>query len=108
MAIKRFKVLFDGTTAGTGDWYELDTRYEDDSTRVLQIELTASDTAIIQGTTKDVKGPDKSFLDTLAPDEITNIVTVSADGFYNLTGAWRYIRVQKTGTAGNVKVQGMI
>jgi hypothetical protein len=108
MASKRHHILYQSAAAGNGDWVQLDTRYEDDTTRVIQVELTASDTVIIQGITKDVKGIDKSFLDDLTAADITNITTISADGFYNLTGAWSFIRAQKTGTAAVATVQGMI
>lgn len=108
MAIKRHKILLDQTAAGSSDWFQLDTRYEDDTTRIIQVELTAADTVILQGITKDVKGADKSYLDSLDADDIAVITTISADGFYNITGAWSHIRVTKTGTAGNAKVQGMI
>ena len=108
MANKRFKVLYNSAVAANGNWIDLDTRYEDDTTRVIQVSLTSPDTVVIEGTTKDIKGIDKSFLDTLTADEITTITTVSSDGFYNLTGAWTYIRVRKTGTAAVALVQGMI
>lgn len=111
-SIKRHKVLYDATAAATGDWVRLDNRYEEYGGRVFQAELTAADTLVIEGTTKDVKGltaaQEATMLAALGPNDITAITTISADGSYLLEGPWSYIRARKTGTAANGKVQGFI
>lgn len=107
-SIKRWKTLYDAVAAGNGDWIALDSRYDESPSRVIQVELTSTDTIIIQGITKDVKGIDKSFLDTLNANDISVITTISADGSYHLQGPWTYIRAVKTGTTANAKAQGFI
>lgn len=107
-SIKRWKVLYDSIAAGNGDWIALDVRYDESPVRTIQVELTSTDTIIIQGTTKDVKGTDKSFLTSLATDEIATITTISADGAYTLNGPWTYIRAVKTGTTARAKAWGFV
>jgi len=111
-SIHRHKELYNDTAAGTGDWVRLDNRYEEYGGRVLQSEVTAADTLIIQVTSKDVKGltaaQEAAMLAALDAADITVLATVTADGPYLLEGPWSYIRVVKTGTAGVGKVQGFI
>ena len=108
MGIRRHKVIYDDSAAGTSDWVHLDTRYEDHFGRVLAIVLTAGDTVELQGTVKDVKGIDKSFLDDLSASEIHSIKTYTATENDILEGAWTFIRVVKTGTNGTALVEGYI
>lgn len=107
-SVKRFKVLFDAATASTGSWFALDSRYDESPTRAIQIDLTVGDTVVIEGTTKDVKGTDKSFLTTLSANEISILGSYTASDADVLEGPWTYIRVRKTGTTGPAKVQGFI
>lgn len=109
MGIKRYKVLFDASTASTGEWFSLDSRYDQSTERVVQVDLTVGDTVYLEGTTKDVKGIDKSFLDDLEASDISIIGTYTADNTGDvLVGPWSYIRVRKTGTTGAAKVSGFI
>jgi hypothetical protein len=108
MGIKTYQVLYDDSAAGNGEWFQLDTRYEDTSERVIQVELTTTDTIKIEATAKDVKGGDKSFLDDLEANEIVTLTTISADGSYTIVGPWAFIRAVKTGTTANAKVTGVI
>lgn len=106
-SIKRYKVLYDSANT-TGNWIALDSRYDDgDNVRSIQIDITGTSSVSIQGTTRDVKGIDKSFLDTLPATDISTLNTVTADTAMNLEGPWTYIRVVAVG-AGAVKVQGFV
>ncbi len=109
-SIKRHKVLMDQTVAGNGDWFRLDSRYDLDTQRILQVDLTVGDTIVIEGTTVDVRGGDVATVTAgLASNDITTIETLTADGVLNLLqGPWTYIRATKTGTTGNAKIQGFI
>lgn len=107
--IKRHKVLYDATAAATGDWFRLDIRYDDTPLRTIQVELTASDTIVLEGTTKDVRGSTPALvIASLNANDISTITTLSTDAPYLLEGPWTYIRARKTGTAANAKVQGWI
>lgn len=109
MSIKRFKVLYDDTAAGTGDWIRLDNRYDDGSEiRSLIVKLTAGDTATLQATAKDVRGGDGSFVDDLLAKEIATLTIYTGDTNDLLEGPWTHIRVIKTGTAGNCYVAGYV
>lgn len=109
MGIRRHKVMYDSSAAGNGDWFRLDSRYEESSDRVIHVELTSNDTITIQGTTVDVRGGNPATVTAnLEADDIVDITTLSADGTYLLQGPWSYIRAVKTGTTANAKVQGFI
>lgn len=107
-AIKRHKVLFDSSAAETGEWVDLDNRYSETNERAIQIDVTSGDTITIEGITKDVKGIDKSFLNSLDEDDITTLGSYTSDDNDVLYGPWTYIRVTKTGTTGPAKVQGYV
>jgi hypothetical protein len=109
-AIKRYKVLYDSAAAGNGNWIRLDNRYDQAPDRIIQVDLTADDTIILQGVTKDQRGVDQdTIIASLVPSDISVIETFTADGGkFPLTGPWSYIRVVKTGTTGNAKVAGFI
>ena len=108
MSIKRFKTLYNSATAGSSDWIQLDTRYENQSNRVLNVVVVAGDTVKVEATAYDPKGGDRDDLASLSTDEITTLSTVSSTGSYQITGSWPYIRVTKTGTAGIALVEGFI
>lgn len=109
MSIRRYITLYDDTAADTSDWIALDTRHEDTpQSRSLIISLTAGDEITIEGTLKDEKGIDKTFLDTLTADEIVTLKIYTESEADILDGHWTYIRVTKTGTAGAAKVTGFI
>lgn len=108
-AIKRNKVLYDATTAGTGDWVRLDSRYDVDNKRAIQVNLMTGDTIDIQGTTKDVRGMSQDdVIASIETDDITTIKSYTASEADTLYGSWTYIRAVKTGTTGPAKVQGMV
>ena len=80
VAIKRHKVLLDQSTAGNGDWVRLDSRYDCDSTRSIQIELTSGDQIDIEVTSVDVRGGDPAtVLAGLAADDISVLSSYTAD-----------------------------
>jgi len=107
-SIRRRKVLLDQTAAGNGPWIRLDSRYEDSPERAIQISLTAGDSVRIEGTTLDIRG-EGDPTDTIAAEDIAIL-----DGSFSsststiLNGNWTYIRVVKTGSSGNAKVQGFV
>lgn len=107
MGIRRYKVLMDQTAAGTGDWYRLDSRYEEDPSRPLQINVTTGDTVTIQATTKDIRGAEDPTT-TLTSEEIIDLDDFTATTSTLLNGNWTYIRIKKTGTTGNARVSGHI
>lgn len=108
-SIKRHKVLFDSAAAETGDWYRLDVRYDHDDERALQIKVTSGDTVTIEGTTKDQRGLlPEAVIASITEDDISTLKSYTEDSVDNLVGPWTYIRVSKTGTTGNAKVQGFI
>lgn len=109
MSIRRYKVLYDDSAAGTSDWINLDSRYDDKgSGRLITVTLTAGDTFELQGIVKEVKGIDKSFLTTLESDEIHSIKTYTATENDILEGQWSYIRVIKTGASGEGRFEGTV
>ncbi len=108
MSIKRFKTLLSQSAAGASDWLDLDVRYEKISVRPIQISLTAGDTIAIQAIVKDVKGIDKSYLDTLADTDITTLATYTTSANDLIEGNWTYIRIVKTGTNGLAVVEGFV
>jgi hypothetical protein len=109
-AIKRYKVLYDSSAAGNGDWIRLDSRYDISPQRIVHVDLTSGDTIELQGTVKDEKGSTPSLVTaSLDTDDIVTIETFTADSTEHLlTGPWTYIRVVKTGTTGNAKVSGFV
>lgn len=107
MGIKRTKILFNATTPTTGDWFRLDTRYEEDPTRPLHGTVTSGDSLDLEGTTVDVRGETDATVGILAED-ITTLNTYTADFNDVLRGNWTYIRIVKTGSNGNAKVRGFI
>lgn len=107
-AIKRTKILYNSSAAGNGSWVSLDNRYDQSPTRSLIISLVSGDTITLQAITQDVKGNDKSFLDSLSSADIVSLKTYTASESDVLEGPWTYIRVVKTGTNGVAKVQGFI
>lgn len=108
-SIKRHKVLYDSSAAGTGEWFRLDSRYEESPSRAIQVFVASGDTLTIQGTTKDVRGSTPTeVLASLEADDIVDIKAYTASEADNLEGPWTYIRVTKTGTTGTGKVQGFI
>lgn len=107
--IKRYVQLFNASTATSGPWVPLDVRYETKPSRILTINLTTGDTVAIQGTTKDIRGPGyDQITPNLTAADIATITSVTTSGFYEVSGPWTFIRVTKTGTAGNATVEGMV
>ena len=109
-AIKRYKVLYDSSAAGNGDWIRLDNRYDISPQRIINIDLTAGDTIVLQGAVKDLKGvAQDTVTGSLTTSDISTIETFTEDSTEHLlTGPWTYIRVVKTGTTGNAKVSGFV
>lgn len=103
--IKSNKVLMNQTTAGTGTTFPLDVRYDLSPMRAVHGTVTTGDSVTIQGTTWDRRGPDKT---NLASATFHNLGTYTANFTDILNGPWTYIRIVKTGTAGNATVYGMI
>lgn len=107
VAIKRNVVLLDQSTAGNGEWVRLDTRYDQNTERSLNIDVTSGDTIDIQGVTLDAK--DATALAAIVEaDDIGTLATYTEDDTDVLTGNWTYIRAVKTGTTGNAKIQGYV
>lgn len=107
MGIKRYKVLLDQAAAGNGDWVRLDTRYEEDPGRPIQLDIVSGDTITIQGITKDIRG-EGDPTDNLDSDDIVDLDDFTSSGSTILNGNWTYIRVKKTGTNGNAKISGFV
>jgi hypothetical protein len=109
MGIKRHRTLLETTTtaAATGDWFRLDSRYEEDPTRPIMGKVTAGDTVTIQVTAVDVRG-EADPLDTITADDISTTATYTADFDDVLRGNWTHVRAVKTGTTGTTKIQGFI
>lgn len=115
MPVTRFKEIYNGSAAYTSQWYQLDTRGVNNDMYEGGITISnvaAGDTVVVEGTFKDVIGVDKSFLASLTASDIAVIQTVtgatSVTTVVNITQPFAYIRVRKTGTAGSVKIQGVI
>lgn len=109
MSIRRHKRLYDALAAGTGDWIQLDTRYDESPAgRPLRVVLTAGDTLTLQGILKDEKGIDKSFLNSLLAEDISTLKIYTTSQVDVLDGNWTYIRAIKTGTAGKGILEGVI
>lgn len=108
MSYKRYKELMNQSTAGNSQWWDLDVRYEAISVRPIQGTITSGDTIVIQGTTKDIKGNDKTFLDSLTSNDYTTLATYTANFNDLIEGNWTYIRIVKTGANGTAVVKGFI
>lgn len=106
-SIRRNKVLLDSTSATTGDWIRLDSRYEDSPERSIQISMNSNDTITIQGTTVDIRGQEDPT-DNIKSEDIVDLSSFSAKTSTVLNGNWTYIRAVKTGTSGPAKVQGFV
>lgn len=106
MSYKRYKQLMSQSAAGTSDWLDMDVRYEAISVRPIQGTIANGDTIAVQVITKDVKGNDKSFLDSLAASDITTLKTYTGDFNDLIEGNWTYVRVVKTGANGTAVVEG--
>lgn len=106
-SIKRNVVLLDQSAAGAGDWIRLDTRYDSDTERAMNINLTTGDTIAIEGVTLDAK--DATALAAIVEsDDIATLGSFTENTSEILNGNWTYIRAVKTGTTGNAKVQGYV
>ncbi len=108
MGIRRHVVLLDTAAADTGEWFRLDSRYEEDAVRAFQVALTAGDTISIEATTYDVRGATADITADIATDDITAIESFDISGNGVLAGNWTFVRAVKTGTTANAKVQGFI
>ncbi|GAG78539.1 unnamed protein product [marine sediment metagenome] len=108
--IRRHKVLLDTITAGAGDWVRLDSRYEVDSLRAFQIDMNASDTIEIEGTTLDEQDATALAAVIVDPEDITTLKSYTGNTSENdvIVGNWTFIRANKTGTNGIAKVQGHV
>ncbi len=110
-AIRRHKLLlqtFEPNLA-TGDWIAMDVRYDETSERAVTGSVVAGDTVVLEVLTNDVKGIDKSFLDSLTAEDIVVFGTYTADFAATIPSGYTYIRARKSaGTTSTVKVQGMI
>ena len=107
--IRRNKVLYNSSSAGTGEWFRLDSRYEIDPHRSIIIDMNPSDSIQIEATTVDAK--DKNDLASkIVSSDIVVLDTFTGSSEVNkiLLGNYTYIRIVKTGTAGIAKVQGYI
>lgn len=110
-SIKRHKVLLDQSAAGSGEWVRLDARYEEAPERPIQVDVVTGDTITLEATSYEVKGDPNATttgLASLSADDITIIETFTEDGNGVIAGYWTFIRVTKTGTTGNAKVQGYV
>lgn len=108
MGIKRNKTLYDAIAAGTGDWIALDVRYEEAPTRPIRVVCASGDTITLQGIVRDVKGIDKSFLDALTDDDISDLAEYTENASDILEGNWTYIRAVKSGTNGRGLIEGFV
>jgi hypothetical protein len=109
MSIKRHVVLYNDSAAGSGNWIPLYTKYAGgDQNRTIQVNMNASDTVDIEGTTIEAK--DATDLGTVAAEDITVIKSYTGNTDENdaLLGSFTFVRVTKTGTNGTAKVQGQI
>ncbi len=107
MAIRRHKVIFDASTASTSAWVRLDSRYEVDATRSIQVNVTSGDSIDIEGTSLDIRGEGDPTVGIAAAD-VSVLATYTEDSTDVLSGNWTYIRAVKTGTTGPGKVQGHV
>lgn len=108
MGIRSNKILFNASTASTGDWYFLDARYEMVQQRAIHGTVTTGDTIIIEGITKDIRCTETPLLATLDPEDIATIQKFTGDFSYVLEGNWTWIRVRKEGSTATAIVQGRI
>src|ERR1035437_8334733 len=108
-AIKRHKILYNASAAGTGDGVRLANRFEIPADRVVQADMTAGDHLFLEATSMDVRGSiSDSYLADLTAADITILSDITATGNYEIDGPWSWVRVRKTGTNGVGKVQGFI
>ncbi len=108
MGIRRYVQLYNSIAAATGAWIMLDSRYEELSERALVITLTAGDTLTLQGTVRDVKNIDQTYMNNLNVEDIVSLKTYTQSGNDILKGNWRYLRVIKVGTAGVGTIEGFV
>ncbi len=114
MSIRRYKSLYNATSAGTGSWIRLDARYEVDSLgRPLNISLTSGDTITLQALVKDWRPAtggvtEAAFLAAIVDADIATLKEYTESENDVLEGNWTYIRAIKGGTVGNATVEGFI
>jgi hypothetical protein len=110
MSIKRYVQLMNQKAAGATGWVSLDVRYEKISVRPITINMTSGDSIAIYGTTKDVRGPDKSSITALttASPDVTLLATYTGNANDLIEGNWTYLMVVKTGANGIATVDGFI
>ncbi len=107
--VKRYVQLLNSSLEVTGNWVQLDSRYAKDQARSLIVSIDAvGDTVTLQGVVKDIKGIDKSFLNTLASEDIATLKIYTQSEHDVLEGPWSFIRAIKQGTAGLAVVEGMV
>lgn len=107
-AIKRHKTLFDGSAAGAGEWFRLDTRYQD-MEAAIQVFVTNGDTIHFEGCSKDVRGANQvDVIASITDDEISTLKSFTEDTAEVLVGPWAYVRIRKEGTTGPAKVLGYL
>ena len=105
MPSKRHIILFNASTATTGDWYKI---ADPETPSAIQVNMNASDTVTLQGTT--LEAADVTALGTVAAADITDLKEYTGGTDFNdtLLAPFTFIRVTKTGTTGTAKVQGAI
>lgn len=82
MGIRRQKVIIDQTAAGTSPWVRLDSRYEIDPERTVQIIVSGGDSLLLQATTVDRRGGP-----TLGSETISN-GTFARDVIWTKGAGW--------------------
>ena len=105
--VRKSKVLLIGTSASTGDWYQLDYRFDVNTQRTLFGTVTSGDTIYIEATPQPIYNIDGT---AASVSVIVTIGTQTTAGSFNvlLEGPFAGIRARKTGTAGTCIVQGVL
>jgi hypothetical protein len=108
MAGMRHVVLLNTDSAGNGDWIQLEPQNAS-VYRTIQVNMNASDTITIQGTTLEADDA-TALAGVIGASDITTIETYTGNTDENdaLIGTFTFIRAVKTGTNGVAKVQGFI
>lgn len=107
MTIRKQRVLVQGTSASTGDWYQVDYRFDVNTQRSVFGTKNSSDTVYIEVTPQPIYNSDGTAASVSVIVTVTSF-TGAATFSTALDGPFAAIRARKTGTSGSCMVQGVL
>lgn len=105
--IRKQRVLLQGTSASTGDWYQVDYRFDVNTQRSVFGTMNSSDTVFIEVTPQPIYNQDGTAASVSVVVTVTSF-TGNATFSGALDGPFAAIRARKTGTNGTCMIQGVV